>query len=256
MKLANSIDRRHFVKTFAFATAYSSLLGQSWTNLIAGEVALQSAPSTGVLRLKLTDFPALQTESGSARIGINPLRGGGGGLMPDGNFYPIIVSRGPNNTFFALSSRCTHQGCTVDPLDSSTNEIHCPCHGSRYAIDGKRLGGPAPSALSKFPIAFDGNDTLTIQISSMAYTVTATSVPGSAKPRVRLDFRSFRNVDYEVQFRATLDQASSPVPFALTSEGALDQNVFSATSAASASLFVEPTTQTGFYLVTAKVVEL
>ena len=37
---------------------------------------------------------------------------------------------------------CTHRGCTVNVPDKE-GTLLCPCHGSRYAADGKVTGGPA-----------------------------------------------------------------------------------------------------------------
>lgn len=44
----------------------------------------------------------------------------------------------------ALSSVCTHLGCSVRRVASG---FECPCHGSRFAIDGKVAHGPAPKPL-------------------------------------------------------------------------------------------------------------
>src|SRR6185295_11032194 len=136
-----------------------------------------AATAVGALQINLQDFPALLSESGSVRIGINPLRGNPpSGPTPNGQFYPVVINRGPNDTFYALNSKCTHQGCAVDPMDSSTNQITCPCHGSVYSIDGKRLSGPAPTALTKYTIQFDGSNTLEIQIPNLGYSVIGSNV--------------------------------------------------------------------------------
>jgi len=37
---------------------------------------------------------------------------------------------------------CTHNGCTVN-APNKEGTLVCPCHGSRYAADGKVTGGPA-----------------------------------------------------------------------------------------------------------------
>ncbi len=41
----------------------------------------------------------------------------------------------------ALSARCTHLGCLVN-MNPLTSRFECPCHGSVYDINGKRLSGP------------------------------------------------------------------------------------------------------------------
>lgn len=45
----------------------------------------------------------------------------------------------------AVSSICTHLGCTVQHLSDG---FECPCHGSFYSEDGTVLSGPAPRSLS------------------------------------------------------------------------------------------------------------
>jgi cytochrome b6-f complex iron-sulfur subunit len=42
--------------------------------------------------------------------------------------------------FKALSLVCTHLGCTVEQAHDG---FYCPCHGSRYDVQGKVLRGPA-----------------------------------------------------------------------------------------------------------------
>jgi cytochrome b6-f complex iron-sulfur subunit len=48
--------------------------------------------------------------------------------------------------FRALSSVCTHLGC-ITRFESDSNQIACPCHGSRFNLDGEVLAGPAPRPL-------------------------------------------------------------------------------------------------------------
>jgi len=56
----------------------------------------------------------------------------------------------------AMSLICTHLGCVVAETPEG---FHCPCHGSRFDLDGNVLGGPAPRALHWLPIsrAADGS---------------------------------------------------------------------------------------------------
>jgi cytochrome b6-f complex iron-sulfur subunit len=54
-----------------------------------------------------------------------------------------------NNELTVLTSVCTHQQCTV-ALNRDQQTIDCPCHGSRYKLDGKVFQGPAQKNLAKF----------------------------------------------------------------------------------------------------------
>ena len=56
----------------------------------------------------------------------------------------------------AISLACTHLGCTIEQRNFG---FECPCHSSRYDINGKVLKGPASRDLPKFRIAEsqDGN---------------------------------------------------------------------------------------------------
>ena len=69
----------------------------------------------------------------------------------------LIIIRFSTSTYVALSSACTHEGCTVK-YSSAMNEILCPCHGGTYnASTGSVLGGPPPSALTKYSVTKSGN---------------------------------------------------------------------------------------------------
>ena len=46
--------------------------------------------------------------------------------------------------FYAISTTCTHLGCTVA---RSKEGFACPCHGSRFDSNGNVVGGPAPRPL-------------------------------------------------------------------------------------------------------------
>jgi menaquinol-cytochrome c reductase iron-sulfur subunit len=46
----------------------------------------------------------------------------------------------------ALSSECPHLGCAVDLADGG-KAFGCPCHTSRFALDGKSESGPAPRGM-------------------------------------------------------------------------------------------------------------
>lgn len=61
------------------------------------------------------------------------------------------------NMIFALTSVCTHLGCTPNWLDGE-QKFKCPCHGSGFYITGVNFEGPAPRPLERagIRIAEDG----------------------------------------------------------------------------------------------------
>jgi cytochrome b6-f complex iron-sulfur subunit len=61
------------------------------------------------------------------------------------------------NLLFALTSVCTHLGCTPNWLDGE-QKFKCPCHGSGFYITGVNFEGPAPRPLERagLRIAEDG----------------------------------------------------------------------------------------------------
>jgi len=56
-----------------------------------------------------------------------------------------------DESFYALSSRCTHLGCTLG-YDVLSAQFRCPCHGSVFDRSGRRISGPAEKDLPEFPL--------------------------------------------------------------------------------------------------------
>ena len=52
---------------------------------------------------------------------------------------------------YALSTTCTHLGCTPNWLESA-QKFKCPCHGSGFKITGVNFEGPAPRPLERWAI--------------------------------------------------------------------------------------------------------
>lgn len=74
----------------------------------------------------------------------------------------VIIANTGNNTFVALDSVCTHQGCTIG-YNLAANNFPCPCHGSIYSTTGSVLNGPATVGVKAYPVSKSGN-ILTINI--------------------------------------------------------------------------------------------
>jgi Rieske Fe-S protein len=68
----------------------------------------------------------------------------------------VVVTQPAKGEFVGLSATCTHQGCTV--ADVSGGTINCPCHGSKFNLDGSVANGPATSPLPRMKITVRGGD--------------------------------------------------------------------------------------------------
>lgn len=62
-------------------------------------------------------------------------------------YHAYVIRLGDG--FRALSSVCTHLGC-ITRYRPGERIIACPCHGSRFSLDGEVLAGPAPRPLPSF----------------------------------------------------------------------------------------------------------
>jgi len=71
--------------------------------------------------------------------------GGGDNAAGDLAFGGFAVKTGGKTNVFAIN--CSHLGCSV-ALNEAAKTFDCPCHGSRFHLDGTVLQGPAPVPLS------------------------------------------------------------------------------------------------------------
>ncbi|MEM7031594.1 MAG: Rieske 2Fe-2S domain-containing protein [Chloroflexota bacterium] len=122
-----------------------------------GSIALLTVQTLGISilfafpRFKEGDF------GGIIRIGNAASR------LPEVNAPPVPFASGKfwlTNTpegAYAIYQVCTHLGCLYAWSDV-TSRFECPCHGSKFSLDGSFIEGPAPRSLDRFPlIALDDN---------------------------------------------------------------------------------------------------
>ncbi|MEO8429791.1 MAG: Rieske (2Fe-2S) protein [Verrucomicrobiota bacterium] len=249
MRASPNPSRRQFIKSIFVSTACSSLLSGDWVGTIVADVQSPPGLDNGILRLTVSDFPALLNDFGSVRLGTSPIVSG---PRPSGLFYPVIINRAPGQVFYALDAECTHEGCVVPTFNSTQKYIQCPCHGSRYAIDGKLLRGPAGFSLQQYETKFDGVDNLEIEIPDMAFSVTGATVQSGPSKRFKIEFLAFSNLEYEVRFRESFSDAWAVIPFSTTPDGAPSQAVLPGNDDI-AVVYMDRTTETGFYIVTMRV---
>jgi Rieske Fe-S protein len=75
---------------------------------------------------------------------------GGGVIVGD-----TVVTQPTAGVFKGLSSVCTHAGCNVNAIADGT--IDCPCHGSKFNLDGTVAHGPATKPLEAKAITVQGD---------------------------------------------------------------------------------------------------
>jgi Rieske Fe-S protein len=67
----------------------------------------------------------------------------------------VVLTQPSQGTFKGLSAICTHAGCTVNRVADGT--IDCPCHGSKFNLDGSVANGPATLPLPAKAISVQGD---------------------------------------------------------------------------------------------------
>lgn len=252
-------SRRKFLKTVTLLTATSSLAGRTWTNTVVAQLL----PKGGVLRVKLSDFPALQADFGSVRIGTSEVKQAGTPDAPNctkplntiPELYPIIINRAPGNQFHALNSACTHAACAVAKLTGgATGSMLCSGHGSRFRINGTVINGPANFPLTSYAVQFDGTDTLKITLPDIFFEFSTLGVVPSNTNKFGLNFLASTNVNYEVQFRDSLASVPTVVPFSTTPTGTNRTSISGIDDYV--TVYVERQTTNGFYQVAMRVSEV
>jgi len=61
----------------------------------------------------------------------------------------IVFSR--QDKIWAVTRRCTHLGCRLNYMEDR-ELLECPCHQSRFTIEGALLNGPAQKKLSRYAV--------------------------------------------------------------------------------------------------------
>jgi cytochrome b6-f complex iron-sulfur subunit len=68
---------------------------------------------------------------------------------------------GTSSGVYALSAVCTHLGC-ITRYKSDERAIACPCHGSRFDVEGNVIHGPAPRPLPWLDVTEDASGNLVV----------------------------------------------------------------------------------------------
>ncbi|MCL4866707.1 MAG: Rieske (2Fe-2S) protein [Gemmatimonadales bacterium] len=78
-------------------------------------------------------------------------------LDAPGLALPLYLFRRDDGSWSAVSTRCMHRGCQVEPADG---HLVCPCHGSEYSNTGEVLKGPTQRPLRALTAVEDGDRVL------------------------------------------------------------------------------------------------
>lgn len=115
--------------------------------------------------------------------GLFPL-GNAGSALPKPNDPPLHNPTGKfwltnvNGAILALYDVCPHLGCLYD-WQSNTGRFECPCHGSKFAKDGKAVGGPAPRNLDRMAISFIADNRILETTNGYGEPITLPSEPNA-----------------------------------------------------------------------------
>jgi Rieske Fe-S protein len=124
-------------------------LAATWSALITAAFAL-----LGASRLPRAAVVPVPSRKFRVRLPEN--------LAPNEPFVPpgrsVAIFRDADGVY-AISKVCTHLGCIVK---TEADGFHCPCHGSRFALDGAVAKGPAPKALPWLHVARAGAGTYVV----------------------------------------------------------------------------------------------
>jgi Rieske Fe-S protein len=157
------LSRRSFLRTSLIATV-TTLTAHRVLGRVTGTVSPDG--TTGNFLLNLADYPTLVLDYGSVRLQVS-----------SGNNPNVLVARVPGPLYYAVSDKCTHQGCAVATLNVS-HLYHCGCHGSEFDPAGAVSRGPATRPLTQYPVVHDtAAQTLSIALPWVADRVGESAAP-------------------------------------------------------------------------------
>lgn len=244
--------RRQWVKQFMFGTA-AALTGSTWTSRVLAEVT-STGPGPGVLRIKPASYPALAAPGGSVQLKfIDYLK-------------PLTLNRVTTERFVTLDSICTHSQCTVGRFIVANNRMRCPCHGSRYDIEGRVFRDssgestePAPDDLGRYATVYDApTGIISIAIPDLALHINSISVhqQGSGESvRLKLVFPVSYGAIYEIRYQATLGDPLTLATFSKTPTGVANETQVGPEVEGNFTAYVDAVGSKGFFVVGVRLTE-
>lgn len=239
------LNRRTFIRTFLFNAAWMTGVGRMHRLPLLGELSPVADDNLGVLNVRPEDYPALEEVGGSVRLGFNPIRSN---HQPDGTLHPILINRLEDNSLITLSAECPHASCAIRTFSKSSNSHSCPCHSSRFRLDGTRITGPSPFGLDRLESEICPDGSLNVLVPRLKFSITSKVVDLGVFKRLKIDFAARRKVDYQVLRKSELNGDWRPVMFSDTEAGPLNKTKLTG-SGLFASVYVEPPSDHGIFAV-------
>lgn len=151
----NGVSRREFL--YYIWGASIALYAAQFTGLLVWFLLpkFREGEFGGKFVLSLDNIPELKDVNGE------PIN------MPAGRFWLVnldttqpneLMKKAPDEEeeiigVAAIYKVCTHLGCIYN-WTPANDRFECPCHGSKYRLDGRRIESPAPRSLDRFRMEF------------------------------------------------------------------------------------------------------
>ncbi len=153
MKQCPNSARREFLLNIA-ASLGVALSSSALASLLSSCENDTTKPNSSGQKVEfdITTEPALAQIGGIVKRGFGSNNGG----------MPVFIIRTGETSFLVLSSRCTHDGCEVDPPNRTGGRLVCPCHLAEFdPLTGAQTKPPsgrsATGPLQQFTATFDAN---------------------------------------------------------------------------------------------------
>lgn len=104
---------------------------------VCGDTGVPGTPEEGWVEVPLSAHPTLREPGGHATV-----------RVPEA-LLDVVVVHAADGCLRAVWRTCTHGDCAV-AWDGALGAVECPCHGSRFGLDGSVLRGPASRPLTAF----------------------------------------------------------------------------------------------------------
>lgn len=114
-------------------------------------MTMLAAAITGLLLGKKYLTPRARTQAAQLRLPKGELPADGALVYRQARVAVIGNGEAP----YAVGLVCTHLGCTVSV---TPEHFVCPCHGSRFDLEGNVLAGPADRPLPRYPVHVSENN--------------------------------------------------------------------------------------------------